>query len=64
MIAETEVMGMIEEGELLSPEPDFIDWNQEPNAPDEFVLDYDLIKKRADQIEEMVISIWRGGSPI
>lgn len=55
---------MIEEGEYLSPEPDFIDWNEEANAPDEFVLDYDFIKKRADQIEEMVISIWRGGLPI
>lgn len=64
MNAETEVMDMIEEGEYLSPEPDFIDWNEETNAPDEFVLDYDFIKKRADQIEEMVISIWRGGSPI
>lgn len=64
MNAETEVMDMIEEGEYLSPEPDFIDWNEEANAPDEFVLDYDFIKKRADQIEEMVISIWRSGSPI
>lgn len=35
---------MIEEGEYLSPEPDFIDWNEEANAPDEFVLDYDLSK--------------------
>ena len=42
---ETEVIDMLDEGEYLCFSPDYTDWNEEANSPDELVLDYDSLKK-------------------
>jgi len=47
---------MLNEEEYLRFSPDYTDWNEEAGSPDELVLDYDTLKKRSDQLEEMAES--------
>ena len=44
---------MLDEEEYLRFSPDYTDWNEEAGSPDELVLDYETLKKRSDQLEEM-----------
>ena len=48
-----EVIDMPGEEEHLRFSPDYTDWNEEAGSSDELVLDYDTLKKRSDQLEEM-----------